>query len=273
MFEWSIFDPIVNNTDLGCDQLQHINKLCDDLSLSWTYNEGTPPAIAYKHFKIVFQHIFPLRVATIDGQHRQFMANKLFQGLSISRSVFPHETDDKELSKIPKDSTLFGNVNLVIQTPKEGKITPLLLRRSVKQSLATQQLRNQSNYKETYLQLLNQTYSAIDGLPCKATFKSMDDYWNYEFLVNKTKSKSAPGQEPPKQPKERCKWSIHVNAIILTCIDKYFNSSLATRPGEDGHRPGAFLQVIEAFRNRESGAKGRNFKPFSIVSELLQVPK
>ena len=67
-FEWKIFDKISKFSEIG-SSVKVLNKFCESIHLPWKYKAKANPAICYWHFKMFFQFVCPLRIATVDGQH------------------------------------------------------------------------------------------------------------------------------------------------------------------------------------------------------------
>ena len=262
-FDWSIFNTIAANKQTGCN-IGHLNQICDKMMLPWLYKPDAEPALASRHFKAFFQLATPFRIATIDGQHRQFMANKIFQGYSISDSTFPLDVLQASKDKLPAHSTLFQNTQLVVLTPKgTKKITKEVLGLAKNLSLKTQELKNESNYEQTFKALLLQIYTILDATAYTPSFDSHGAYWEYPMRGNPS---MLPGKKLPDGTNEGpCKWSMQVNSIVINCITQYYTSAIAT-VNKGCTRAEAYKEVRKAYENRSPETSGRNFKAVTQVS-------
>ena len=260
IFDWELFTHITKYNLIG-QKLEAVNDLCDRLALPWTYKEGTLPCIAVRHLKFFFQHVTPLRIATLDGQHRQYMFNKMIQGLHIAQSVFPWDSEYLHHQQISDHSTIFRQIDNNVYTCITGNITEKLLKQAQQYSLESQRLKNESNYKQTFRDLVKQIYNKIDQQTWKNTFKNIQDYWNYDF----TKSPVIKKLDKNELQDDECRWSFNIHRMFLIVMDEYFLSSLVETAETCSDMDEAHEIVKKAYLARTANYTGRNLKPLTTV--------
>ena len=86
-----------------------LNLFLKEIHVPWMYKVGCPPALANLHFCWYFKFCTTLRVGFVDGAHRGFMINRMYQGLDIVEASLPFDHFVLDWKNMEFEETLFSD--------------------------------------------------------------------------------------------------------------------------------------------------------------------
>jgi hypothetical protein len=127
-----------------CD-VKDLNAVLNKIDYPYRYKETLAPVQAFTHFSSLLRCMTRIRFAVLEGGHRSFLLNRVYQGY-IEKSTVPLQYGNNNIPRMipfPRKRTLTKplDVRIVYANEKDGIITNKTVTRAKEYSLKAQEAR------------------------------------------------------------------------------------------------------------------------------------